>query len=169
MTNVILCGGAGTRLWPLSRTMMPKQFLKLFEDETLFGLTISRNNMATKHIIVCNEANYFIALDECKNLNNYQFILEPFGKNTAGAIAMAALSVDPEEILLITPSDHYISDKIAYKKSLDIAVDYAKDGSVVTFGIVPTSPHTGYGYIKARGSEVLRFIEKPNLTLAKAF
>lgn len=169
MVNVILCGGAGTRLWPLSRAMMPKQFLKLFADETLFGLTLSRNSMATKHLIVCNEANYFTALDECRNLNNFEFILEPFGKNTAGAIAMAALSVDADEILLITPSDHYIKDKTAYINSLDIAVDYAKNGFIVTFGITPTMPHTGYGYIKAKGKDVVRFIEKPSLELAQSF
>lgn len=169
MINVILSGGIGTRLWPLSRTLMPKQFLKIFDNRSLFDLTLSRNAMATRRIIICNEANYFIALDECKTAKNFEFILEPFGKNTAAAIAMAALSVDENEILLITPSDHFIKDHLSYKKAIELALDYASDEFIVTFGITPDSPHTGYGYIKTRGHEVTRFVEKPSLNVAQTF
>lgn len=170
MTNVILCGGSGTRLWPLSRTLMPKQFIRLFNEKSLFDLTLRRNVYAQKTIIVCNEAHYFLALDECGNKKIDKFILEPFGKNTAAAITFAALCCDEDEILLVTPSDHLIEDETEYKKALLIAQSYANQGFLVTFGIKPNEPNTGYGYIKAdKNSDVERFIEKPNLETAAKF
>ena len=170
MTNVILCGGSGTRLWPLSRTLMPKQFIRLFNAKSLFDLTLRRNVHAQKTIIVCNEAHYFLALDECGGKKIYKFILEPFGKNTAAAITFAALCCDEDEILLITPSDHLIEDEAEYKKALLIAQSYANQNFLVTFGIKPSEPNTGYGYIKAdKNGDVERFIEKPNLETAVKF
>lgn len=170
MTNVILCGGSGTRLWPLSRTLMPKQFIRLFNAKSLFDLTLRRNVHAQKTIIVCNEAHYFLALDECGGKKIYKFILEPFGKNTAAAITFAALCCDEDEILLITPSDHLIEDEAEYKKALLIAQSYANQDFLVTFGIKPSEPNTGYGYIKAdKNGDVERFIEKPNLETAVKF
>ncbi len=170
MTNVILCGGSGTRLWPLSRTLMPKQFIRLFNGKSLFDLTLRRNVYAQKTIIVCNEAHYFLALDECGNKKIDKFILEPFGKNTAAAIAFAALCCDGDEILLVTPSDHLIEDEAEYKKALLIAQSYANQDFLVTFGIKPSEPNTGYGYIKAdKNGDVERFIEKPNLETAAKF
>ena len=170
MTNVILCGGSGTRLWPLSRTLMPKQFIRLFNAKSLFDLTLRRNVHAQKTIIVCNEAHYFLALDECGGKKIDKFILEPFGKNTAAAITFAALCCDEDEILLITPSDHLIEDEAEYKKALLIAQSYANQDFLVTFGIKPSEPNTGYGYIKAdKNGDVERFIEKPNLETAVNF
>lgn len=170
MTNVILCGGSGTRLWPLSRTLMPKQFIRLFNAKSLFDLTLRRNVHAQKTIIVCNEAHYFLALDECGGKKIDKFILEPFGKNTAAAITFAALCCEEDEILLITPSDHLIEDEAEYKKALLIAQSYANQDFLVTFGIKPSEPNTGYGYIKAdKNGDVERFIEKPNLETAVKF
>ena len=170
MTNVILCGGSGTRLWPLSRTLMPKQFIRLFNSKSLFDLTLRRNVHAQKTIIVCNEVHYFLALDECGNKKIDKFILEPFGKNTAAAITFAALCCDEDEILLVTPSDHLIEKEAEYKKALLIAQSYANQGFLVTFGIKPNEPNTGYGYIKAdKNGDVERFIEKPNLETATKF
>ena len=170
MTNVILCGGSGTRLWPLSRTLMPKQYIRLFNGKSLFDLTLRRNVHAQKTIIVCNEAHYFLALDECGGKKIDKFILEPFGKNTAAAITFAALCCDEDEILLITPSDHLIEDEAEYKKALLIAQSYANQNFLVTFGIKPSEPNTGYGYIKAdKNGDVERFIEKPNLETAVKF
>ena len=170
MTNVILCGGSGTRLWPLSRTLMPKQFIRLFNGKSLFDLTLRRNVHAQKTIIVCNEAHYFLALDECGSKKIDKFILEPFGKNTAAAITFAALCCDEDEILLVTPSDHLIEEEAEYKKALLIAQSYANQGFLVTFGIKPNEPNTGYGYIKAdKNGDVERFIEKPNFETATKF
>lgn len=170
MVNVILCGGSGTRLWPLSRTLMPKQFVKIFNGESLFSLTLKRNFEFEKSIIVCNEEHYFLALDECSGKEIYKFVLEPFGKNTAAAITFAALNCDKEEILLVTPSDHMIQDEAEYKKSLGKAKEYAQDGFLVTFGINPSEPNTGYGYIKSKSNgDVERFVEKPNLENAVKF
>jgi len=149
---------------------MPKQFIRLFNGKSLFDLTLRRNVHAQKTIIVCNEAHYFLALDECGNKKIDKFILEPFGKNTAAAIAFAALCCDKDEILLVTPSDHLIEDETEYKKALLIAQSYANQGFLVTFGIKPNEPNTGYGYIKAdKNGDVERFIEKPNFETATKF
>jgi mannose-1-phosphate guanylyltransferase len=173
MTNIILCGGNGTRLWPISRTLMPKQFIKLFNKKSLFQLTIKRNKeLSDNFIIVLNNKQYFLSVDQLEELNysvNPKFILEPIAKNTAPAIAFAAFSVDPEEILLISPSDHLIDDTMLYKKSINKALKLAQQNKLVTFGITPTHAETGFGYIKADGNKVLGFYEKPNLEAAKEY
>ncbi|WP_295055930.1 mannose-1-phosphate guanylyltransferase/mannose-6-phosphate isomerase [Sulfuricurvum sp.] len=172
MTNIILCGGSGTRLWPISRTLMPKQFVKLFDNKSLFQLTVERNSMVCdKHMIVSNSEQYFLALDQLEEINkiNNHYILEPIGRNTAPAIALACLALDPNEIVLVTPSDHLIKDQIAYQRILEQAQILAMENSLVTFGITPTFAETGFGYIEASGKNVKAFHEKPNLEVAQKY
>ena len=172
MKNIILCGGSGTRLWPLSRKLMPKQFLKLFDNESLFQLTLERNKSLTdKFMVISNIDQYFIALDQLEEINelNTPFLLEEMGKNTAPAIAFAALQSDENEILFITPSDHLIKDIDKYKKAVKEAENLANQGYLVTFGINSTEPNTGYGYIEADNNDVLNFHEKPNIEKAKEY
>jgi len=109
MTNIILCGGNGTRLWPISRTLMPKQFVKLFYDKSLFQLTVERNSkVCDSQFIVSNAEQYFLALDQLEELDkvNNRYLLEPVGRNTAPAIALACMALDKDDIVLVTPSDH---------------------------------------------------------------
>lgn len=120
LVNIILCGGSGTRLWPISRTLMPKQFVKLFDNQSLFQLTVKRNSLLCKtQFIVSNAEQYFLAIDQLQELNktNNKYLLEPVGRNTAPAIALACFELDSEDIVLVTPSDHLIKDE---KKNLII-------------------------------------------------
>lgn len=172
MQVVILCGGSGTRLWPISRTLFPKQFVKLFNKESLFQKTLLRNaSLATNFTVVINQEQYFMGLDQADetNIKNCSFILEPIGRNTAPAIAIAALNAAPEEILLIVPSDHLIEDQAAYEKAVAQACQQAQDNRLVTFGIKPHYPETGYGYIEANGLEVKSFKEKPTAEVAQQY
>ena len=177
MINVVLCGGSGTRLWPISRENFPKQFLKMFDNNSLFQLTIKRNDkFSDKFVIVSNENQYFIALDQLDeiNINNYLAIIEPVGRNTAASIDFAAFSVLPDEIIFVTPSDHLIEDNEEYKKAIKLAKKAAESDFLVTFGITPNAPKTGYGYIKAINCknficDVEAFKEKPDLETAKKY
>lgn len=172
MTNIILCGGSGTRLWPISRTLMPKQFVKLFNNKSLFQLTVERNSsVCDKQMIVSNSEQYFLALDQLDEINktNNHYILEPIGRNTAPAIALACLALDPDEIVLVTPSDHLIEDQTAYQNVLSKAHALAKENNLVTFGITPTFAETGFGYIEAMGENVKAFHEKPSFEIAKKY
>ena len=172
MTNIILCGGNGTRLWPLSRTLMPKQFVKLFNDKSLFQLTVQRNTkVCDSQFIVSNTEQYFLALDQLQELNksNNSYLLEPVGRNTAPAIALACFSLDPEEIVLVTPSDHLIKNERAYIKVIEEAKALAHKNQLVTFGITPTFAETGFGYIEAEGYAVKAFHEKPDLATAESY
>jgi len=172
MTNIILCGGNGTRLWPISRTLMPKQFVKLFNYKSLFQLTIERNSqLCSKQFIVSNKEQYFLALDQLEELNktNVQYLLEPIGRNTAPAIALACLSLDKDEIVLVSPSDHLIKDEHAYQTVINQAKNFAQDGYLVTFGIKPTAPETGFGYIEADNYDVKAFHEKPDEKTAQRY
>ncbi len=172
MTNIILCGGSGTRLWPISRTLMPKQFVKLFDDKSLFQLTVERNSkVCDSQFIVSNTEQYFLALDQLEELEkgNNTYLLEPIGRNTAPAIALACMALDKEEIVLVTPSDHLIKDKNEYSKVLARAKELAQENYLVTFGITPDFAETGFGYIEANGEDVKAFHEKPNKQIAQSY
>ena len=174
MINLILCGGCGTRLWPVSRSLMPKQFAKLFDGFSLFQGTVVSNSIACEsQYVISNADQYFLAKDQLSELSESghhpRFMLEPVGRNTAPAIALACLSLDPNAIVLVSPSDHVIRKKEEYLKVLAKAEKLAEAGHLVTFGISPTGPETGYGYIEADGENVKRFVEKPNLEKAKEY
>jgi mannose-1-phosphate guanylyltransferase len=173
MTNIILCGGSGTRLWPISRTLMPKQFVKLFNNKSLFQLTVERNSKVCKsQFIVSNTEQYFLALDQLGELGktNNKYLLEPIGRNTAPAIALACMELDFDEIVLVTPSDHLIKDEKEYEKVLKKAKEFAKDNKLVTFGITPTFAETGFGYIESINEfDVKAFHEKPDFQTATSY
>jgi mannose-1-phosphate guanylyltransferase len=186
MKNVILCGGNGTRLWPLSRKLMPKQFLKIFNGKSLFQKTIERNSLFCNNFaIVTNEEQYFLSLDQLEELDSQKlvikpkFFLEEMGKNTAPAIAFVAFESNEEDILFVTPSDHLIKNEQEYKKTVLKAKELAEKGYLVTFGIKPTEPNTGYGYIESKGKlkingelkslDVVQFHEKPDIETAKKY
>ncbi|HEX7869867.1 MAG TPA: sugar phosphate nucleotidyltransferase [Chryseobacterium sp.] len=169
--NVILSGGVGSRLWPLSRKQHPKQFLKLFSGKALFELTAERNQKVVDQIMVVGNTDH---IEWSKQLLSdislpKTFITETAARNTAAAIAFAALAVDPDDILIITPSDHLIQNQDAYEKAIKEAVELAKKDFLVTFGVVPSKPETGYGYIEYEGKDVLSFREKPNTETAQEF
>lgn len=169
--NVILSGGVGSRLWPLSRKNHPKQFLKIFEGKSLFELTAQRNRSVVDELMVVGNSDHIEWSKELlKDIDLPKtFVTETIARNTAAAIAFAALAVHPDDVLIITPSDHLIQNQDAYEKSLLEAVELAKKDFVVTFGVVPSKPETGYGYIEYEGKDVLSFREKPNTETAQEF
>ncbi|MFT7824652.1 MAG: mannose-1-phosphate guanylyltransferase/mannose-6-phosphate isomerase [Sulfurimonas sp.] len=172
MTNIILCGGNGTRLWPISRTLMPKQFVKLFEDNSLFQLTVERNaEVCDAQFIVSNAEQYFLALDQLEELDktNNSYLLEPVGRNTAPAIALACLALDHDELVLVTPSDHLIKNETEYQNVVLRAKALAEEDNLVTFGITPSFAETGFGYIEANGEDVKAFHEKPDFDTATKY
>jgi mannose-1-phosphate guanylyltransferase/mannose-1-phosphate guanylyltransferase/mannose-6-phosphate isomerase len=180
MIPVILSGGSGTRLWPLSRSQYPKQFLPLVSSKTMVQETILRVQGIEglqPPIAICNEDHRFLMAEQLREINitPSAIILEPMGKNTAPAVALAALSAEPDDILLILPADHVISNIPAFQTAINKAKTLAEQGNLVTFGIIPTEPETGYGYIKAGDSidkdsfNVATFVEKPNLETAKEY
>lgn len=168
MKAVILCGGSGTRLWPISRKTYPKQFAPLFNGKSLFELTIDRNkDLVDGFIIIVNE----LQLELCKSqvpptIKNVTFLIEPVGRNTAPAICLAALCATENENLLVLPSDHLIKDQDIYEKCVITAQRFAHEENLVTFGIKAQYPETGYGYIQASGTDVVSFKEKPTKTKA---
>jgi mannose-1-phosphate guanylyltransferase/mannose-6-phosphate isomerase len=179
---VILSGGAGTRLWPLSREMYPKQLLALTSKQTMLQDTAARLATiagAIPPIIVCNEAHRFTVAEQLRAMEMHAsaILLEPAGRNTAPAVALAALKaldIDAEATLIIAPADHVIRDVRKFSAAADVAVSLAQEEKLVTFGIVAHAPETGYGYIR-RGDgtgpayPVAQFIEKPPLDLAVQF
>lgn len=174
---VILCGGSGTRLWPLSRSLFPKQFVPFDKNESLFAKTLQRVKVLTQKanpIIVCNENHRFHALKEIQaQALSPTIILESCPRNTAPAIALAALAMQGEDPhLLIMPSDHFLPDYETFCQKIVEAATLSEAGYIVAFGIKPTFPATGYGYIKKgttleNGFKIDRFIEKPELQKAK--
>jgi len=172
MTNIILCGGSGTRLWPLSRTLMPKQFVKIFDNTSLFQKTVQRNaTVCDRTLVVTNTEHYFLATDQLEEmgLRTETCLLEPVGRNTAPAIALACFALDGEEQVLVTPSDHLVKNEAAYADAVEAAKVFAMQDMLVTFGIVPEYAETGYGYIEAEGNDVVSFREKPDATSAQAY
>ena len=176
MIIAVLCGGSGTRLWPLSREFMPKQFVSLI-NESLFQQTILRNlAFSNDFCIVTNNKHYFLALDEIEkikeksNISNakFDYILESISKNTAAALLFIALNAKPSDIILALPSDHIIKDMQSYNKAILEAKELAENGNIVVFGIKPTNPNTGYGYIKD-GKNGVEFFEKPDTAKAKKY
>ena len=178
---VILSGGSGTRLWPLSRKLYPKQFLNLVNDTSLFQDTISRlpENL-TDPLIICNEAHRFIVAEQLRQIKSKTkgIILEPVGKNTAPAIAIAAMSLlnkNHDPILLILSADHLIKDSKKFQDSIQFASKIADKGKMVTLGIKPYKPEIGYGYIKVDNAQnnkfynIISFEEKPSLNDAKKY
>lgn len=172
MKNLILCGGVGSRLWPLSRNLMPKQFYPLIEGESLFEKTVLRNRVFTdQYIIAVNSSQYFLAKNQLVDLgvDCYRGLLEPEGRNTAPAIALAAMAMDPDEILLVTPSDQLILNEKEYLRAVTRAKELAEEGFIVTLGIEAKSPETGFGYIEADGERVISFKEKPDFLTAESY
>jgi mannose-1-phosphate guanylyltransferase len=171
ITHVILTGGVGSRLWPLSRKSMPKQYLDIFDGKSLFEMTVDRNrNIADNVMVVGNVDNCHLSKNVMQKSNTpYIDIIESTPRNTAAAIAFAAFASDPDAILIVTPSDHIIDDMMHYKLAIDEAIEKASKGYIVTFGIVPTKPETGYGYIERKGDDVISFREKPNQVSARDF
>jgi mannose-1-phosphate guanylyltransferase/mannose-6-phosphate isomerase len=179
---VILSGGAGTRLWPLSRAMYPKQLLPLFGENTMLQDTVLRVSAVAETglvICVCNDDHRFLVAEQLRHIDaGGTIILEPFGRNTAPAAAVAALMLveqHPDSLMLIMPADHVILDTEAFAASIQSARSTAEKGRLVTFGIVPDAPETGYGYIRAvAGSEgairpVAEFVEKPSRERAESY
>ena len=169
--NVVLSGGVGSRLWPMSRKSHPKQYLEIFNGRSLFELTIKRNQLITTDLMVIgnkdNERLSQLILDKLNR--NCVKITEAVPRNTAAAIAFAALAVDREDILIVTPSDHLIQKMDEYEVAIQKAIDLANSDYIVTFGIKPTHPETGYGYIEHKGDNVISFREKPNHITAQDF
>ncbi len=170
--NVILSGGVGSRLWPLSRKTKPKQYLPLFEGETLFQKTVLRNSRFCDSVsVVGNFENYQLSRKDLSNAGVEIFteIIEACPRNTAAAIAFAAFAAKPEDILFVSPSDHLIEIGTDYNQSIDRGISLAKEGFIVTFGLKPFKPETGFGYIESDGENVKSFREKPNKETAEAF
>ena len=174
---VILCGGNGTRLWPISREDYPKQFNRLFDSHSLFQHTILRNTPLLEEFdgyfeVISNEAFFFIIQDQMQEIHQplSHFILESIPRNTAGAITFSALNSNPDDILLVLPSDHHIQQSHSYLQCIKQAIHKATSSDyLITFGIKPQTPHTGYGYIQTHGEEVKCFIEKPDYKTAKSY
>ncbi len=177
---VILSGGSGTRMWPLSRSHYPKQFLPLVTGNSLLQDTVLRlptDRNLRPPMVVCNQDHRFMVAEHLQQLGiePTAIVLEPFGRNTAPAVVLAALEADDRgDILLVLPADHVIRDHPALAEAIDLAISAASSGALVTFGIVPSAAETGYGYIRrgealAGGFRVDRFVEKPDRTTAEGY
>ena len=191
-TPVVLCGGSGSRLWPLSRTGFPKQFLVLNGTQSLFQQSVARliglaspSLVAAQPLIVTNESHRFLVAEQWRELqvgSDALLLLEPEGRNTAPAItlaaraAIAAAPADIDPILVVSPADQVVTDDVAFSQALTRAIERAQTGAVVVLGVPPTSPETGYGYIR-RGAQaaadeawpVIQFTEKPDLETAHQY
>ena len=180
MKPVILSGGSGTRLWPMSRSTFPKQFLSLNSNQTMLQETVLRLGNVEEVAVICNEDHRFLVAEQMRSIHQKcSILLEPVGRNTAPAIAIAAIEAakagKENEALLVLSSDHVIKDTDAFKKVISAAESLVAEGNLVTFGIVPNKPEVGYGYIKAgssvgeNGFAVAEFVEKPNAETAQEY
>lgn len=184
ITPIILSGGSGTRLWPLSRQLSPKQFLKLVDNQSLFQKTILRvqdKKLFHDPVVIGNNEHRFAIADELQKIDitSKAIILEPIGRNTAPAIAVAAFDVikrnSKDDIMLVMPSDHLIANPQEFLSLVEKSIQLAEENYLVTFGTIPNKPETGYGYIKKGTAldkvafRVEKFIEKPNLETAQKF
>ena len=175
--SVIMAGGSGTRLWPLSRAAHPKQFLKLHGEETMLQATVKRLSGLDiqSSITICNEDHRFFVAEQLREIDKLgPIILEPVGRDTAPAIALAALTAKDDPLLLVVAADHVIQDEAAFSSAVIRAIPFAEAGKLVTFGIVPSDPNIGYGYIKrgkdlGEGFEVNAFVEKPTSDIAQHY
>lgn len=180
---VVMAGGNGSRLWPLSRELFPKQFLALQGESSMLQTTLQRLTgfACANPLVICNEDHRFIVAEQLRQIDKLarNIILEPAGRNTAPAIALAALTAvasGQDPLLLVLAADHMIKDECAFRSAVEAAIPFAESGMLVTFGIVPTGPETGYGYIKrgtqqakAQAYSVAQFVEKPNLKTARHY
>jgi len=175
---VILSGGSGSRLWPLSRKDIPKQFAKTISNKSLFSHAVDRAKYfnSKKIIVISNKSHEFLVKDELDCKSNYINILEPAPRNTAAAMLSGALNCSEDEILLFMPSDHFIKDKELFYETVKKGVEFAKDGNIVVFGVKPNFPSTSFGYVQVIGEDdkseifnVKNFNEKPSEELAKQF
>ena len=170
--HVILTGGVGSRLWPLSRQSRPKQYLKIFSEQNLFELAVKRNSpFCDELMVVGNRGNRELSAQSLQGLgmDNYLDIVEATPRNTAAAIAFAAFAAEADDVLLVTPADHIIKEGAEYSIAVGRALKLASDNTIVTFGIQPSRPETGYGYIEFEGEKVLSFREKPDAANASRF
>ena len=181
LVPVVLSGGVGSRLWPLSREHYPKQCLALVNDRTLLQETITRlqglSGLAPP-VLVCNEAHRFLVAEQLRRIEcaPSAIVLEPDGRNTAPAVAVAALEIQrlaSDALMLVLPADHLIEDRARFQTAVTMAIEEAASGALVTFGIPPDRPETGYGYIRFEGSGPIRpvcsFVEKPDLATARGY
>jgi len=174
---VILCGGSGTRLWPLSRKAVPKPFLPLVGEDTLFEAAVARVSDPAQFappMVVAGAAHAELIEAQLGDTQGARLVIEPCARNTAPAIALAAALVPPEAVMLICPSDHHIADVSAFRTAALAAAELARAGNLVSFGIAPDRPETGYGYLARgealpKGYRVARFVEKPDLATAEAY
>ncbi|HJR55099.1 MAG TPA: mannose-1-phosphate guanylyltransferase/mannose-6-phosphate isomerase, partial [Rhizomicrobium sp.] len=184
ITPVILSGGSGTRLWPLSRKALPKQLLALASERSMLQETVARaqGDGFVAPLIICNQEHRFLIAEQLRaaGVAGARSVLEPVGRNTAPAAAIAALKVveeNPEGLILLMPSDHVVLNRPAFQQAVAVARQAAQDGALVTFGIKPAAPETGYGYIKsaeplanAAGAFAIdRFVEKPDRATAESY
>lgn len=177
ISPVILCGGSGTRLWPRSRKARPKPFLSLLGESTLFQQSLARvadPERFAPPLIVAGQAHVALIEEQAAAAQGARLIVEPEAKNTAPAIALAACTLPEDAIMLVCPSDHHIADEAAFREGVDRAAELAGEDWMVAFGIDPTAPETGYGYIRkgeslGPGNRVDRFVEKPDRERAEQF
>lgn len=174
---VILCGGSGTRLWPVSRKVKPKPFLPLIGETTLFQQAIGRvagDDRFAAPMIVAGAAHCDLIEEQLAGTGDYRLIVEPMGRNTAPAIALAAAQLPADAIMLVCPSDHHIANEDAFRAAAIAAAELAREDWLVSFGIAPERPETGYGYLH-RGEElpggyrIAKFVEKPDLATAESY
>jgi mannose-1-phosphate guanylyltransferase/mannose-6-phosphate isomerase len=182
---VIMSGGSGTRLWPLSRKLYPKQLLPLVNEKTLLQETVQRvqdiPGITGDVLVVCNEEHRFLVAEQLRQLgiSNYSILLEPEGRNTAPALTLAALSLaanNDDSVMLVMPADHVINDLAAFATTVTSGAELAEQGYIVTFGVVPDRAETGYGYIQkgdgladSSGYSIARFVEKPDQATAQTY